>query len=133
MDERIRYINIRFISPIQLQDKDAWFIVSTEVKHLFGTHGAADVGLFLSYFDQSVQGGIFRSSHKYVHRVRTSLCFIHSRHNTPLFLFSENVSGSLKKAKKLLLGSKHLTRYQELRKVLCNSWEQRFDDDTIPD
>ncbi len=133
MDERIRYINIRFISPIQLQDKDAWFIVATEVKCLFGTHGAADIGLFLSYFDQSVQGGIFRSSHKYVHRVRTSLCFIHSRHNTPLFLFSENVSGSLKKAKKLLLGSKHLTRYQELRKVLCNSWEQRFDDDTIPD
>lgn len=133
MDERIRYINIRFISPIQLQEKDAWFTVSSEVKRLFGTHGAAEIGLFLSYFDQTAQGGIFRASHKYVYRVRSALCFIHSRHNNPLFLFSENVSGSLKRAKKLLSGSKHLTRYQELRKMLCNSWERHLDDDTIPD
>ncbi len=129
MNERIRYINIRFISPIQLQEKDAWFIVSTEIRRLFGIDGASEIGLFLSFFDQSSQGGIFRSSHNFVHRVRTSLCFIHSRQNTPLFLFSENVSGSLKKAKKLLLRSKHLTRYQELCKILCNSWERLFDDD----
>ncbi len=129
MNERTRYINIRFISPIQLQEKDAWFIVSSEIRRLFGIDGAAKIGLFLSFFDQSSQGGIFRSSHNYVHRVRTSLCFIHSRQNTPLFLFSENVSGSLKKAKSMLLGSKHLTRYQELRQVLYNSWEQRFDDE----
>lgn len=129
MDERVRYINIRFISPNQLQEKDAWFIVSSEIRRLFGIDGAAEVGLFLSFFDQASQGGIFRSSHNFIHRVRTSLCFIHSRQNTPIFLFSENVSGSLKKAKTLLLGSKHLSRYQELCKVLCNCWEQHFDDD----
>lgn len=129
MDERVRYVNIRFICPHQLQEKDAWYIVSSEVRRLFGTHGAAEIGLFLSYFDQETQGGIFRASHKYVHRVRTSICFIHSRHNTPLFLFSENVSGSLKKAKAFLLSSKHITRYQELRKLLNNWWEQHLNDE----
>ena len=129
MAERVRYINIRLISPIQLQEKDAWVIVSSEVKRLFGTYGAAEIGLFLSYFDQAAQGGIFRASHDYVYRIRTSLCFIHSRHNIPLFLYSENVSGSLKKAKKLLLGSKHLTRYQALRNVFCKNWEQHLNDD----
>ncbi|MFX0122639.1 MAG: Rpp14/Pop5 family protein [Candidatus Hodarchaeota archaeon] len=132
MDERIRYINIRFISPIQLQEKDAWFTISSEVKHLFGTHGAADVGLFLSYFDQVTQGGIFRTSHRYVYRVRAAICFIHSRYNVPLLIFSENISGSLKKAKRLLNTTKYVDRYYKLRELLCNCWEQNLDDDKKP-
>ena len=132
MDERIRYINIRFISPIQLQEKDAWFTISSEVKRLFGTHGAADVGLFLSYFDQVTQGGIFRASHRYVYRVRAAICFIHSRYDVPLLIFSENISGSLKKAKRLLNITKHIDRYHTLREILCSSWEQHLDDDKKP-
>lgn len=130
MDERNRYIIIRFISPIQLQEKDAWFIVSSELKRLFGAYGAAEVGLFLSYFDEKSQGGIFRAAHKSVCRVRTALCFIHIRHNNPLFLYSENVSGSLKKAKILLTGTKHIKRAHTIRKMLENYWEESLDDDT---
>ena len=129
MSERTRYLNIRFISPVQLQEKDAWFIVSSEVRRIFGIDGASEIGLFLSYFDYSNQGGIFRTSHKYVHRVRTCLCFIHSRYDSPLFLYSENLSGSLKKAKIQLTSSKHVTRYQNLQKLLKNSWDHHFDDD----
>ncbi|MFW9906352.1 MAG: Rpp14/Pop5 family protein [Candidatus Thorarchaeota archaeon] len=132
MNERIRYINIRFISPIQLQEKDAWFTISSEVKHLFGIHGAAEVGLFLSYFDQETQGGIFRTSHNFVYRVRAAICFIHWRYNTPILIYSENVSGSLKKAKKLLKTEKFIGRYHALRKLLCETWEQPLDDDNIP-
>ncbi|UCG03642.1 MAG: hypothetical protein JSW11_06570 [Candidatus Heimdallarchaeota archaeon] len=131
MDERIRYINIRFISPIKLQEKDAWFTISSEVKRLFGIQGAAEVGLFLSYFDQSNQGGIFRAAHNYVYRVRAAICFIHSRYNVPLLIFSENISGSLKKAKKLLNIKKHIDRYHSLRELLYSSWDQNLDDDKI--
>lgn len=132
MDERVRYINIRFISPIQLQEKDAWFTISSEVKRLFGTHGAAEVGLFLSYFDQVTQGGIFRASHKYIYRVRAAICFIHTKYNVPLLIFSENISGTLKKAKRLLNITKHIDRYHTLRELLYSSWEQNLDDDKKP-
>ncbi len=132
MDERIRYLNIRFISTLQLQEKDAWFTISSEVKRLFGTHGAAEVGLFLSYFDHVNQGGIFRASHRYVYRVRAAICFIHSRYNVPILIFSENISGSLKKAKRLLNIEKHIDRYHTLRELLYNSWGQNLDDDKKP-
>lgn len=132
MDERIRYINIRFISPVQLQEKDAWFTISSEVKRLFGTHGASEVGLFLSYFDQITQGGIFRISHNFVYRVRAAICFIHLRYNTPILIYSENISGSLKKAKKLLNTEKFISRYQALRELLCDNWEKHLNDDKIP-
>ncbi|MFX0171256.1 MAG: Rpp14/Pop5 family protein [Candidatus Hodarchaeota archaeon] len=118
MDERVRYINIRIISPLHIQEKEAWFIVSSEIRRLFGTVGAADVGLFLSYYDEENQGGIYRASHKFIDRVRTVLCFIHIRQNTPLFIFSENVSGSLKKAKTLLKKPKNIKRYQYLKELL---------------
>jgi RNase P/RNase MRP subunit POP5 len=118
MDERVRYINIRIISPLHIQEKEAWFIVSSEIRRLFGTVGAADVGLFLSYYDEKNQGGIYRASHKFIDRVRSVLCFIHTRQNIPLFLFSENVSGSLKKAKSLLKKPKNIKRYQYLKELL---------------
>ena len=133
MKERVRYINIRIISPTQLQEKEFWYSVSTEVKRLFGTLGAAEVGLFLSHFDQKNQGGVFRSSHKYVHRVKTALCFINSQKNIPLFLYSENVTGSLKKAKELLSNSKHLDCYGNLKRILYTNRESSFDDENLPD
>ena len=125
MNERVRYINIRIISPIHIQEKDAWFIVSSEVRRLFGTIGAADVGLFLSHYDEENQGGIFRASHKFVSRVRAALCFIHIRRNTPMFLFSENVSGSLKKAKLFLVKLNNIERYHLLREILFTCWEAK--------
>ena len=130
--ERIRYINIRFISPIQIQEKEAWYIISSEIKHLFGTYGAAEVGLFLSYFDQETQGGIFRSSHNYVYRVRAAICFIHSRYNTPILIYSENISGSLKKAKRLLNTEKFISRYHTVRELLFSNWKENLNDDKKP-
>jgi len=131
--ERVRYINIRIISPTQLHEKEFWYSISTEIKRLFGTLGAAEVGLFLSYFDQKYQGGIFRSSHKYVHRVKAALCFINSQKNIPLFVYSENVTGSLKKAKILLSNSKQIDRYGELKKILFKDSESSFNDEKLPD
>jgi RNase P/RNase MRP subunit POP5 len=131
--ERVRYINIRIISPSQLQEKEFWYSISTEVKRLFGTLGAAEVGLFLSHFDQRNQGGIFRSSHKYVHRVKAALCFVSSRKNIPLFVYSENVTGTLKKAKELLSNSKHVDRYVNLKRILYTNRESSFNDEYIPD
>ncbi|MFX1516730.1 MAG: Rpp14/Pop5 family protein [Promethearchaeota archaeon] len=125
MDERIRYINIRFISPTQLKEKDAWFTISSEVKWLFGIHGAAEVGLFLSYFNQDTQGGIFRASHTCVYRIRAAICFILSKFNDPILIYSENISGSLKKAKSLLNTKKYLDRYHTLRELLFTFWETK--------
>ena len=133
MDERVRYINIRIISPTEFQEKDFWFLISTKVKQLFGNLGAAEVGLFLSFFDYKNQGGIFRSSHRYVQRVKASLCFIHYQRNVPLFLYSENVSGSIKKAKELLLNSKHINRYHNIKKILYVNRESSFNDENLPD
>ena len=129
MDERVRYINIRVICQAELQEKELWFLISSEVKRLFGTLGAAEVGLFLSYFDQKNQCGIFRSSHRYVHRVKATLCFIHFHRNIPIFLFSESVSGSIKKAKELLKGLKSIKRYQSLKKILYTNRELSFNDE----
>ncbi len=129
MDERVRYINIRVICQAELQEKELWFLISSEVKRLFGTLGAAEVGLFLSYFDQKNQCGIFRSSHRYVHRVKAALCFIHFHRNIPIFLFSESVSGSIKKAKELLNGTKSIRRYQSLKKILYTNRESSFNDE----
>jgi RNase P/RNase MRP subunit POP5 len=129
MDERVRYINIRVICQAELQEKELWFLISSEVKRLFGTLGAAEVGLFLSYFDQKNQGGIFRSSHRYVHRVKATLCFIHFHRNIPIFLFSESVSGSIKKAKELLNGLKSIKRYQSLKTILYTNRELSFNDE----
>ena len=129
MDERVRYTNIRVICQAELQEKELWFLISSEVKRLFGTLGAAEVGLFLSYFDQKNQCGIFRSSHRYVHRVKASLCFIHFHRNIPILLFSESVSGSIKKAKELQNGSKSIKRYQSLKKIFYTRRESSFNDE----
>lgn len=133
MDERVRYINIRIISPTEFHEKEIWFIVANAVKHLFGNLGAAEVGLFLSFFDQKNQGGIFRSSHRYVHRVKASLCFIHYQKNIPLFIYSETVTGSIKKAKELLMNSKHIKRYHTLKNNLYINRESNFSDENLPD
>ena len=130
MDERVRYINVRVISESELKEKDLWFLISNEVKRLFGTLGAAEVGLFLSYFDQKNQAGTFRSSHKYVQRVKTALCFIHTYNNVPIFIYSERVTGSIKKAKELLKDPKNINRYQNLAKILK---ETSFDDEKLRD
>lgn len=133
MDERVRYINIRIISPTEFHEKEIWFIVANAVKHLFGNIGAAEVGLFLSFFDQKKQGGIFRSAHRYVHRVKASLCFIHYQKNIPLFLYSETVTGSIKKAKALLMNSKHIKRYHTLKNNLYVNRESNFSDENLLD
>ncbi|MHA1969254.1 MAG: Rpp14/Pop5 family protein [Candidatus Hodarchaeales archaeon] len=133
MDERVRYINIRVISSVELQEKELWFLISAEVKQLFGSIGAAEIGLFLSYFDQKNQCGIFRSSHKYVHRVKAALCFIHYHRNSPLFLYSESVTGSIKKAKELLINPKTIIKYHNLKKILYTQRESSFNDENLLD
>ncbi len=132
MKERVRYINIRIVSPTHLQEKEFWYTISTEVKRLFGTLGAAEVGLFLSHFDEKNQGGIFRSSHKFVYRVKATLCFINSKKNIPLFVYSETVTGSLKKAKELLSNSKHIDRYGNIKRIFLPNWETSFNDENLP-
>jgi len=42
-----------------------------------------------------------------------------------MFLFSENVSGSLKKAKLLLIKLNNIERYHFLREMLCTCWEAK--------
>ena len=133
MDERVRYINIRVISLVELQEKELWYLISAEVKQLFGSIGAAEIGLFLSYFDEKNQCGVFRSSHKYVHRVKAALCFIHYQRNSPLFLYSESVTGSIKKAKELLINSKNINRYHNLKKILYTKRESSFNDEKLHD
>jgi RNase P/RNase MRP subunit POP5 len=128
-NERTRYLNIRYISLDTIKEKDAWFTVSLEIKRLFGVIGASDEGLFLSYYDEKNQGGIFRCAHLYIHRVRATLCFISKQHNHPLFLYAESVSGTLKKAKEQLHYPKNILRYQQIRTTLTNFWKTPFDDD----
>jgi RNase P/RNase MRP subunit POP5 len=128
-NERTRYANIRFISLDTVKEKDAWFSVSLEVKRLFGVIGASDAGLFLSYYDEENQGGIFRCAHLYIHKVHAALCFINKKHNRPLFLYVENVSGTLKKAQKQLSNSKNLLRYRQIRTTLNDYWKTTFHDD----
>ncbi|MFW9779146.1 MAG: Rpp14/Pop5 family protein [Candidatus Heimdallarchaeota archaeon] len=129
MDERIRYINIRMIGLFSLTEKDAWHVISTEIRRLVGAAGAADIGLFLAFFDPKSQGGIFRVAHRYIHRVRGALCFIQKWNQNPIFTYSENVSGTLKTAKKELLSAGHLHRASVLTKIFHNYWKSSFDDD----
>ncbi|MFW9855802.1 MAG: Rpp14/Pop5 family protein [Candidatus Thorarchaeota archaeon] len=129
MDERVRYINIRMISQSSLTEKDAWHVVSSEIRRLVGTVGAADIGLFLAFFDPKTQGGIFRVAHKYIHRVRGALCFVQKWNQNPFFAYSENVSGTLKTAKEELLSTGHLHRASAFNKIFHNYWKSSFDDD----
>ncbi|MCK5344525.1 MAG: hypothetical protein KAR20_14025 [Candidatus Heimdallarchaeota archaeon] len=119
--ERVRYLTVRFISLKDISEKDAWFILATEIKRLFGVTGAAKVGLYLSYFDPQNQGGIFRMSHQSVHLIRASICFIHSHHSQPLYVYSEYLTGSLKKAKEYLCNKNYHDRYYVLKRNLVGS------------
>ena len=116
--ERVRYLNIRFIGPLKILEKDAWFLVAAEVKRLFGVIGASDVGLYLSYFDPETQGGIFRTSHSSVNLVRSAICYIQSYRSQNIFVYSDNLTGSLKKAKEMLDSKKDRNRYEKLKEIL---------------
>jgi RNase P/RNase MRP subunit POP5 len=129
MDERVRYINIRLIGLRPLTEKDTWYVISNEIRRLVGIAGAADMGLFLAFYDSKHQGGIFRVAHRYTHRIKGALCFIKSWNNTPLFAYSENVSGTLKTAKEELSSTKHLNRADALNKIFQTYWNSSFDDD----
>ncbi len=118
--ERVRYLTVRFISPREISEKEAWFILAGEVKRIFGVTGAAKVGLYLSYFDPENQGGIFRMSHHSVQLVRASLCFIHTHHSHPLLIYSECLTGSIKKAKEYLAKGTYVDRYNTVKKTLFN-------------
>jgi RNase P/RNase MRP subunit POP5 len=118
--ERVRYLTIRFISSQKITEKDAWFIIANEIKRFFGILGATRIGLYLSFFDVESQGGIFRVSHSAVHQVRSALCFIHSHHSQELYTYSENLTGSLKKAKNEFKTDNSLKKAQKLRKYLLN-------------
>ncbi|MHA2096173.1 MAG: Rpp14/Pop5 family protein [Candidatus Hodarchaeales archaeon] len=116
--ERVRYLTVRFIGQESISEKDAWFLLASEVKRLFGVTGAAKVGLYLSYFDPQIQGGVFRMSHQSVHLIRASICFIHSHHSHPIYIYSECLTGSLKKAKEYLSQENYCDRYNAIKKTL---------------
>jgi len=120
--ERVRYLNIRFIGQHKITEKDAWFLVATEVKRLFGVIGAADAGLYLSHFDSEYQGGIFRTSHDSVHRIRGAICYIRNHHSQNMFVYSDNLTGSLKKAKEKLESKGIRKRYEKIEKLLGKRW-----------
>ena len=116
--ERVRYLTVRFISQESISEKDAWFLLASEVKRLFGVTGAAKVGLYLSYFDPQKQGGVFRMSHESVHLIRASICFIQSHHSHPIYVYLECLTGSLKKAKEYLCKENYYDRHNALKKNL---------------
>jgi len=116
--ERVRYLNVRFIGTQKISEKDAWFIVATEVKRLFGVIGAADAGLYLSYFDAEEQEGIFRTSHSSVHLIRGAICYIQTHHSQSMFVYSDNLTGSLKKAKEKLETKENRMRHEKIKQLL---------------
>ncbi len=116
--ERVRYLTIRFICTKELTEKDAWFLIAGEVKRLFGVVGASEAGLYLSHFNPDIQTGIFRVSHLKVTYIQTALCFLNTFHSEELFLYSENLTGSLKKAKSHLTNDRLQERFQRLKKIL---------------
>ena len=119
--ERVRYLTVRFICQENISEKDAWFILANEVKRLFGVSGAAKAGLYLSYFDPETQGGIFRMSHQAIHLIRASICFLNSYHSQSVFVYSENLTGSLKKAKEHLCEENNQKRFKNLKKSITMS------------
>ena len=116
--ERVRYLNIRFIGAQKISEKDAWFMVATQVKRLFGVIGAAEAGLYLSYFESEKQEGIFRTSHNSVHLIRGAICYIQSHHSQTMFVYSDNLTGSLKKAKERLKSKENRNRHEKLKIIL---------------
>ena len=116
--ERVRYLNVRFIGSQKISEKDAWFIVATEVKRLFGVIGAADAGLYLSYFDSEKQEGIFRTSHNSVHMIRGAICYIQTHHSQCMFVYTDNLTGSLKKAKEKLKSKENRKRNEKIKQII---------------
>ena len=119
--EKVRYLTIRFISPVELTEKDAWFLIAGEVKRLFGVAGASQVGLYLSYFEPATQTGIFRVSHLKVELIQSSLCFLNKFQNKKLFTYSENLTGSLKKAKGNIKDKRLQERFQNLKNLILTN------------
>ena len=94
---------------------------------MFGTYGASNIGLFLSYYDHNNQVGIFRVSHNSVHLLGAILCFINSREAQPLYVYLENTSGTIKKAKTLLRKDKYIQKAVSISNFLIKN----LDDDTL--
>jgi RNase P/RNase MRP subunit POP5 len=126
--ERVRYINIRFIGPLPISEKDAWFLVATEVKRLYGVIGAAEVGLYLSFFDSENQSGIFRTAHNSVHLVRGAICYIHTHRSQTMFVYSDNLTGSLKKAKERLESKENRKCFEKIKLILEKSVNSLYDE-----
>ncbi|MHA1215411.1 MAG: Rpp14/Pop5 family protein [Candidatus Hodarchaeales archaeon] len=118
LKERTRYILVHFISSSPIEEKDAWFIVSNQLKKILGVLGASEIGLFLSFFDPELQSGIFHASHYTVHKVRAALCFIQKWKNDPLYVYSDGVTGTLKKAKILLNNKQKSMVYENIKESL---------------
>ncbi|MHA1971651.1 MAG: Rpp14/Pop5 family protein [Candidatus Hodarchaeales archaeon] len=116
--ERTRYILVHFVCPLPIEEKDAWFIVSNQLKRILGVMGASEIGLFLSYYDPKIQSGIFHASHRAVHKVRAALCFIQKWKTEPLYVYSDDVTGTLKKAKNLLNNKQKSMVYENIKESL---------------
>jgi RNase P/RNase MRP subunit POP5 len=116
--ERVRYLTIRFITPKELTEKDAWFLIAGEVKRLFGVTGASQAGLYLSYFEPEMQSGIFRVSHLKVGLIQISICFLNKFQSDKIWIYSENLTGSLKKAKINLNSKRFQERFQTLKNLM---------------
>ncbi len=131
MKERNRYLTLRFISPKKISEKEAWFTISSSVKKMYGSYGASTIGLFLSYFEEDNQVGIFRVSHNSTYLLAAALCFINTRNNQSIYIYSENTSGTIKKARTLLSKEKYNKRAKIIRNLLFNHLNANLDDDKL--
>ena len=74
-----------------------WFQVNPNVAKAEGAAGAGAI-LLKERFNRDTQRGIIKVSHKYVDKVKASLCFIEKINNQQVIAHSIGTSGILKKA-----------------------------------
>jgi len=100
--EKKRYLVFEVISQKKLNRMPAEAIKQAML-NLTGELGLAGAGMiFLDKWNTNMQRGLVRINHKYVDKLRASLCFIDKIEDKEVIFKSVGVSGMLKKAEKYL-------------------------------
>ncbi|MFX1474298.1 MAG: Rpp14/Pop5 family protein [Promethearchaeota archaeon] len=103
MRSKQRYLVIRIITedgpPPEGKFRDA---IWHQLQQLYGELGVSRVGFWVMSYHPELRFSIVRCQHNQVRELRAALATITSIGRTPLLLYVQGISGTMRKAKTLL-------------------------------
>lgn len=93
---RHRYLKIRVVSEQRYSMHEVDDDIQRGVLRIYGVRGLSEVAPMLIEFDEEEQTGILRCSHLRMRRMRASLAYITSMHDSAAAIHVVRISGTIK-------------------------------------